>query len=71
MNELLYGHYMLIDIIVYYALVICMSRVVHITFIIYVTWYTHAMVHHIQYARETLHFMGVSAWLKSITTLGD
>ena len=53
------------------ALVIGLSRVVHITFIIYVTWYIHAMVHHIAYARETLHFMGVSAWLKSITTLGD
>ena len=63
MNEILYGHYMLIDIIVHDALVICMSRVVHITFIIYVTWYRHAMVHHIAYARETSHFMGVSAWL--------
>ena len=54
---------MLIDIIVHDALVICMSRVVHITFIIYVTWYRHAMVHHIAYAQETSHFMGVSAWL--------
>ena len=63
MNEVLYGHYMLIDIIVHDALVICMSRVVHIAFIISVTWYRHAMVHHIAYARETLHFMGVSAWL--------
>ena len=63
MNEVLYGHYMLIDIIVHDALVICMSRVVHITFIIYVTWYRHAMVHHIAYAWETLHFMGVSACL--------
>ena len=71
MNEVLYGHYMPIDIIVHDALVICMSRVVHIAFIIYVTWYRHAMVHHIENARETSHFMGVSAWLKSITTLGD
>ena len=54
---------MLIDIIVHDALVICMSGVVHITFIIYATWYKHAMVHHIKYAKETLHFMGVSAWL--------
>ena len=54
---------MLIDRIVHDALVICMSRVVHIAFIIYVTWYRHAMVHHIAYARETLHFLGVSAWL--------
>ena len=54
---------MLIDIIVHDALVICMSRVVHIAFIIYLTWYRHAMMHHIAYARETSHFMGVSAWL--------
>ena len=71
MNEVLYGHYMLIDIIVHDAFVICLSRVVHIAFIIYVTWYRHTMVHHIAYARETLYFMSVSAWLKSITTLGD
>ena len=63
MNKVLYGHYILIDRIVHGALVICMSRVVHIAFIIYVTWYRHAMVHHIAYARETLHFLGVSAWL--------
>ena len=63
MNEVLYGHYMLIDIIVHDALVICMSGVVHISFIIYVTWYRHAMVHHIAYAWETSHFMGASAWL--------
>ena len=62
---------MLINIIVHDALVICMGRVVHIAFIIYVTWYRHAMVHHISYTRETSHFMGVSAWLKSITTFGD
>ena len=37
MNEVLYGHYMLIDIIVHDALVICSSRVFHIAFIIYVT----------------------------------
>ena len=71
MNGVLYEHYMLIDIIVHDALVICMSRVVHRAFIIYVTWYRHAMVHHIAYTWETTHFMGVSAWLKSITTLGD
>ena len=63
MNEVLYGHYMLIDIIVHDALVICMSGVVHIAFIIYVTWNRHVMVHHIAYARETSHFMGVNAWL--------
>ena len=28
-------------------------------------------INHIAYARETSHFMGVSAWLKSITTSGD
>ena len=71
MNEVLYGHYMLIDIIVHDALVICSSRVFHIAFIIYVTWYSHAMVQQIAYAWETSHFMGVSAWLKSIITLGD
>ena len=63
MNEVLYGHYMLIDIIVHDALVICMSRVVHIEFIIYVTWYRHAMVHHIAYSLETSQFIGLSAWL--------
>ena len=63
MNEVLYGHYMLIDIIVHDALVICMSRVVHIEFIIYVQWYRHAMVYHIADAWVTSHFMGVSAWL--------
>ena len=62
---------MLIDIIVHDALVICLSRVFHIEFIIYVTWYRHEMGHHIAYAWETSHFMGVSAWLKSITTFGD
>ena len=54
---------MLIDIIDHESLMICMSRVVHITFIIYVTWYRHAMVHHIAYAQETSHFISVSAWL--------
>ena len=63
MNEVLYRHYMLIDIFVHDAFVICMSRVVHIAVIIYVTWYRHATVHHIAYAQETSHFMGVSAWL--------
>ena len=42
---------MLIDIIVHDAWVICMSRIVHIEFIIYVTWYRHEMAHHIAYAR--------------------
>ena len=32
---------MLIDIIVHDAWVICMSRIVHIAFIIYVAWYRH------------------------------
>ena len=71
MNKVLYGHYRFIDIIIHEALVICLSRVIHIAFIIYVTWYRHAMVHHIAYSWETSHFMGVSAWLKSITKLGD
>ena len=63
MNEVLYEYFLLIDIILHDALVICMSGVVHIAFIIYVTWYRHAMVHHIAYAWETSHFMGVSVWL--------
>ena len=42
---------MLIDIIVHDAWVIYMSRIVHITFIIYVTWYRHEMAHRIAYAR--------------------
>ena len=37
MNEVLNGHYMLLDIIVHDALVICTSGVVYIAFIIYVT----------------------------------
>ena len=41
---------MLIDIIVHDAWVICMSKIVHITFIIYVTWYRHEMAHRIAYA---------------------
>ena len=41
---------MLIDIIVHDAWVMCMSRTVHITFIIYVTWYRHVMAHCIAYA---------------------
>ena len=43
---------MLIDIIVHDAWVICMSRIVYIAFIIYVTWCRHAMAHCIAYARE-------------------
>ena len=42
---------MLIDIIVRDAWVICMSRIVHIEFIIYVTWYMHEMIHRIAYAQ--------------------
>ena len=42
---------MLIDIIVHDAWVICMSRIVHIVFIIYVTWYRYVMAHRIAYAR--------------------
>ena len=51
MNEVLYGHYMLTDIIVHDALVICMSRVVQIAFIIYVTWYRHAVTPQIRGSR--------------------
>ena len=42
---------MLIDIIVDDAWVICMSIIVHIAFIIYVTWYRHEMENRIAYAR--------------------
>ena len=42
---------MLIDIIVHDAWLIYMSRIVHIAFIIYVTWYRYEMAHHIAYAR--------------------
>ena len=42
---------MMIDIIVPDAWVICMSRIVHIAFMIYVTWYRHEMTHRIAYAR--------------------
>ena len=38
------------DIIVHDASVICISRIVHIAFIIYVTWYKHEKAHHIAYA---------------------
>ena len=41
---------MLIDIIVQDAWVICMSRVVHIAFVIYVTWYRHEIALCIAYA---------------------
>ena len=37
MNEMMYGNYMHIDIIVHDALVICMSRIVHVAFIVHVT----------------------------------
>ena len=39
MNEMIYGNYMHIDIIVHDALVICMSRIVHVVFIVHVTIY--------------------------------
>ena len=42
---------MMIDIIVHDAWVICMSRIVHIAFIIYVTWNRHERTHRIEYAR--------------------
>ena len=42
---------MLIDIIVHDAWVTCMSIIVHIKFIIYVTWNRHEMGHRIAYAR--------------------
>ena len=41
---------MLIDEIVHDAWVIWMSRIVHIAFIIYVTWYKNEMTHRIAYA---------------------
>ena len=37
MNEMMYGNYMHIDIIFHDALVIYMSRVVHVAFIVHVT----------------------------------
>ena len=52
---------MLIDIIVYDAWVICMSRIVHIAFIIYVTSYRHEMAHCI--CTGTSNEIGVSVWL--------
>ena len=39
---------MLIDIIFHDARVICMSRIVHIEFIIYMTWYMHETTHRMQ-----------------------
>ena len=50
---------MLIDIIVHDAWVICMSRNFHITFIIYVTWYKHAMTHHIELMHGEHRMTGV------------
>ena len=41
---------MLIDIIVHDAWMICMSGIVRIAFIAYVTWYRYEMAHHIAYA---------------------
>ena len=37
MNVMMYGNYMPIDIIVHDALVICMCRIVHVAFTVYVT----------------------------------
>ena len=54
---------MLIDIIVHEAWVICMSRIVHIAFIIYVIWYRHEMAHRIIYAWGHRMELGVCAWL--------
>ena len=42
---------MLINIIVHEAWVISMVRIVHVAFIIYVTWYRHEIAHLITYAR--------------------
>ena len=39
MNEMMYENYMHIDIIVHDALLICMSRIVHVALIVHVTWY--------------------------------
>ena len=58
---------MLIDTIIHDAWVICLSRIVHIEFIIYVTWYRHEMAHRI--CTGTSYEMGVSAWLKSTLRL--
>ena len=62
---------MLIDIIVHEAWVICMSRIIHIAFIIYVTWYRHEMAHRIVYARGHRIELGVCAWLLSFIILGE
>ena len=43
---------MMIDIIVHDAQVICMSRIVHIAFMIYVACYRHEMAHRIAYAQR-------------------
>ena len=69
MNEVLYGHYMLIDIIVHDSLVICMSRVVHIAFIIYVVWYSMQQRIALHLCTGTSHDMGVSAWYGSTLRL--
>ena len=37
MNEIICGNYINIDIIVHDTLVICMSRIVHVAFIVHVT----------------------------------
>ena len=39
MNEMMYENYMHINIIVHDALVICMSRIVHVAFFMHVTSY--------------------------------
>ena len=54
---------MLIDIIVHDAWVICMSKIVHIAFIIYVTWYRHEMTHRIAYAQgHRMKWVGVHGY---------
>ena len=39
MSEMMYGNCMHIDIIVHDALVICMSKIVHVVLTVHVTWY--------------------------------
>ena len=48
-----------------------MVYMVHMTFITCGIWHKHAMAHCIASCAGTSHFMSVSAWLKSNTTIGD
>ena len=48
-----------------------MVYIVHMAFITCGIWHLHAMAHFIASCTETLHFMGVGAWLESNTTIGD